>query len=159
MSVKEEYDSADNTETFEETFINYITSSGTEYLWFLHQYIPKISEIRGRIVLFRRFNSERAIGINVSDWLDNQTFTKTNSDGVTYSVQDQYEVDSVGNNKYNQIISQITNAEDGSSNTFFFLILQVVLMQMTFLDGQKILLKILIQEFNIIYQIILPENE
>jgi len=56
-------------------------------LWFVDDRIPKIKEIRGKIVLLRRFYSEDSFGLNLNNWKDNLTFELPLA-----NVQDEYKV-------------------------------------------------------------------
>lgn len=82
LSVKEEYTSQNCTRSFNDTFL-------ADYLdptqWFTEDRFPQLAEVRGKIVLFRRFSGSN--GIDASHWPDNQTFE---SDGRLH-VQDEYE--------------------------------------------------------------------
>jgi len=77
MSVKEEYNAAGNTRTFEQTFDSY-TAKNPGY-WYLGANIPVLSSVRGKIVLLRRFSAVTTPkGIDASNWADNTTFTINN---------------------------------------------------------------------------------
>ena len=81
MSVKEEHDPAGNAETFQQVFTGYIQSNIKS--WYLGNTIPALSEVRGKIVLLRRFyiepKSQPTIwGIDLSAWPENTTFTSPN---------------------------------------------------------------------------------
>jgi 1-phosphatidylinositol phosphodiesterase len=89
MSVKEEHTSADITRTFEDTFDSY--TQGQADRWHLGSAVPTLDDVRGRIVLFRRFSAARTPkGLDLHDWPDNTTFDLTAPTPV--SVQDRYEV-------------------------------------------------------------------
>ena len=58
-------------------------------LWYLENEVPTLGEVRGKIVLFRRYDGD--IGLNLSDgFQDNATFDVDN--GVKCHVQDYYKV-------------------------------------------------------------------
>lgn len=63
--------------------------------WYKEDRIPKISEVRGKIVLFRRFIAPGGLGFPVGinaygDWPDNSTERWKNSAGIKFTVQDEY---------------------------------------------------------------------
>lgn len=64
-------------------------------LWYTENAIPTLGEVRGKIVLFRRYG-DSAIGINCADgWADNTEFSLNN--GVPMQVQDYYSLDNAAN--------------------------------------------------------------
>jgi Domain of unknown function (DUF5050)/Phosphatidylinositol-specific phospholipase C, X domain len=78
MSVKEEYDAAGNTQTFEERFMGYVASDNG--LWELGNTIKTLGQVRQRIVLVRRFyiapdSPADQRGIDLTGWIDNATFS------------------------------------------------------------------------------------
>ncbi len=119
MSVKEEHDPNHNTQSFEQTFQNYVHNSPPN-LWYLQDKIPQLGNVRGKIVLLRRFSAKPpSFGINVNQWDDNATFSHTNANGITYSVQDLYKVDTAGNHKLQQIKDQMIAAQNGPADTLY----------------------------------------
>lgn len=90
MSVKQEHTAEGNSRTFPEEFQRYVNKD--QALWYLNPGIPAIGDVRGKIVLFRRFGSPEAHGIDAShDWADKATFTIQNSN-YRVRVQDEYQV-------------------------------------------------------------------
>jgi hypothetical protein len=78
MSVKEEHDPAGNTKTFEEVFNEYAAACSVP--WYRGNTIPTLSQVRGQIVLARRFYIEpgsdpQQWGLDMSVWSENATFT------------------------------------------------------------------------------------
>jgi 1-phosphatidylinositol phosphodiesterase len=112
MSVKEEYDSHNITQTFAETFNDYVEQDPD--LWYFTTGTPALGDCRGKIVLVRRFSG--SIGIDAySSWSDNTTFTC----GIL-RVQDSYKVSSFTNdNKIAAIENLFDEAMVGSSSTFY----------------------------------------
>ncbi|WP_181234181.1 phosphatidylinositol-specific phospholipase C [Enhygromyxa salina] len=102
MLVNSEYDAEKVTRSFEDTFRDYV-SRRSSASWYLGAHIPRLDDVRGKIVLLRRFPASAELGINLRKWGDNSTFSHTNSDGVTYHVTDRYRVDSAGDNKLAQV--------------------------------------------------------
>lgn len=89
MSIKEEYDPEGNTRTFEQTFMAYLDSYQCRDRWHLDRTEPTLSQVRGKIVLFRRFPADKPIGLEALPWLENQTFFVGN-DKAYMIIQDQY---------------------------------------------------------------------
>ncbi|HEX4303031.1 MAG TPA: phosphatidylinositol-specific phospholipase C [Rhizomicrobium sp.] len=90
MSIKEEYDAAENTETFEQTFLNYLQKNDCWTSWYLDATMPTLAQVRGKIVLFRRFDSllRPVLGLKARPWEDNTTFTISNT--VKMTIQDHW---------------------------------------------------------------------
>lgn len=93
MLVKEEYKPQGNTRQFYQTFLNYVSNSGSMY-WYDKNTIPRLKDVRKKIVLLHRFKfDENSFGINVMNWLDNKTFKiKSNFESKALWIQDQYSV-------------------------------------------------------------------
>lgn len=94
MLIKEEYKPQGNTREFYQTFLNYVYNNGGVVNWYDKKTIPRLKDVRKKIVLLHRFNfNENSFGINVMDWPDNKTFKiKMNNDSKALWVQDQYSV-------------------------------------------------------------------
>ncbi|NBU72827.1 MAG: phosphatidylinositol-specific phospholipase C domain-containing protein [Bacteroidetes bacterium] len=97
MLVKPEYTSEGNTRTFAETFKAYQAEWETRYpkLWYVGTTIPKLVDVRGRIVLIRRFNeapfSPADLGINADrGWPGDSTGTIEGPPRIR--VQDEYSI-------------------------------------------------------------------
>jgi 1-phosphatidylinositol phosphodiesterase len=63
-------------------------------LWFTENRIPKLIDMRNKIVLIRRYSlapSQTAIGIDATHWPDNMPFTHTNAAGIQFDIQDEYQ--------------------------------------------------------------------
>lgn len=87
MSVKEEYKCEDITRSFEETFKAYLEEYSS--LWYLENKLPTIDEVRGKIILVRRFEASEAWGIDASSWEENTSFT---IEASNLKIQDAYKV-------------------------------------------------------------------
>lgn len=84
LSVKEEYDAEKNTRSFEQTFDTYVARDPDR--WWLKAELPTLGQVRGKIVLFRRFSStSQTKGIHAPKWPDNTTFS-----APPLRVQDHY---------------------------------------------------------------------
>jgi 1-phosphatidylinositol phosphodiesterase len=72
MLLKEEYTAAGNTRSYENTVKSYLTKYPAKYFyngWMPCARIPTLGEVRGKIVLVRRFKG--TLGINATPWPDN----------------------------------------------------------------------------------------
>jgi len=115
MSVKEEYDATNNTRTFEQTFDSYVQQYSS--YWSLGVNVPTLGQVRGKIVLVRRFGASAAKGIDATAWADNTTFTISNSN-ATLRVQDQYVVPD-NNAKWTNVTNLFTESSTQSNNTLY----------------------------------------
>jgi 1-phosphatidylinositol phosphodiesterase len=116
----------DNSRSFEETFRWYI---GEKYQcdanWYLKNEIPSIQDVRGKIILIRRFSADTILGIdaNGSKWnsdVDSCEFKF--SDTQTLSIQDHNYVTTIFNlrDKWNLIKSQLDKAKNAiDKNTLY----------------------------------------
>ena len=87
MSVKEESVADGATRSFEQTFASYVARAPER--WYLGAAVPTLGDVRGKIVLVRRFAATAApLGIDASAWADNTTFSLAPS----LRVQDAYVV-------------------------------------------------------------------
>jgi 1-phosphatidylinositol phosphodiesterase len=90
MSVKEENTPSNTTRSFERTFDSYVTKNPDR--WALDGGIPTIDQVKGKIVLLRRFDAVSVPkGIDAEHWIENATFT-IESGPTKLRVQDQYVV-------------------------------------------------------------------
>jgi 1-phosphatidylinositol phosphodiesterase len=99
MSVKNDYTGSGalgalSDNQFASIFKNAIQLTPTRD-WYQSNAVPILGDVRGRIVLLRRFaDSAPAPGINATGWSDNATFSITpdeSGDRTTLDVQDQYD--------------------------------------------------------------------
>jgi 1-phosphatidylinositol phosphodiesterase len=116
MCVKEEYDASGNTRTFEQTFDTYVQQYAN--IWSLGATVPTLGQVRGKIVLLRRFGvTSTPKGIDATNWGDNTTFTINNAN-ASLKIQDQYVVPD-NNVKWNNINALLTEAGTQSNNTLY----------------------------------------
>jgi 1-phosphatidylinositol phosphodiesterase len=118
MSIKKEYKEVDCNRTFEQTFDWYL--EGNRASWYLNDTIPKLGDVRGKIVLFRRFTGQAPVlGINASDWKDDATFEINNS--AKLKVQDKYKVPTVCDisKKWDHIKSLLKEAADATDDRWY----------------------------------------
>lgn len=84
----------------ETIFKRYI--KGNEDKWYLTDSIPKLGDVRGRIVLVRRFEADGECGINAyNGWKDNTTFDIT---GAEYSVRQLKKINNIIRVKYRKYL-------------------------------------------------------
>src|SRR5262249_16937290 len=86
-----------NTRSFEETFDWYL--QGNRASWYLGDTIPRLDDVRGKIVLLRRFKRNvpngadpsklSPLGIDATPWADDATFDVNHA--AHRKVQDDYE--------------------------------------------------------------------
>ena len=66
LSIKEEHRSSKTTRSFPDTLHSYIKKEPLS--WHLKEDIPNLAEVRGKLVLLRRFPSPEPLGIPATDW-------------------------------------------------------------------------------------------
>lgn len=115
MSVKEEYTPSGNTRSFEETFDAYVKENASK--WDLGTDISRLSSIRGKIKLLRRFSTANAKGIDATAWKDNATF-EINNKAANLKIQDEYKVSKV-EAKWASVNSLLNAAHDDTSNRLY----------------------------------------
>lgn len=94
MFLKEEYEPENNTRTFAQTFTAYVNQNPS--LWSLGTTVPKLGDVRGKIVLIRRFGDADGRGINATGtWPDDSTGTIEGPPRLR--IQDVYKVWDRGN--------------------------------------------------------------
>ena len=112
MSVKEEYDSSNISRSFEETFLSYYGKNPAG--WHLGSSIPALGDVRGKIVLLRRFGATALpMGIPATSWADNATFSSGD-----LRVQDCYKVPD-NNSKWNSLTALFSEALSGPSGRLY----------------------------------------
>ena len=115
MSVKEEYTPTGNTHSFEDTFDAYVQENASK--WDLGTGISKLSAIRGKIKLLRRFSSGNAKGIDATQWADNATFEIINP-AANLKIQDEYKVSNV-DTKWTRVKTLLNAAHNDASNRLY----------------------------------------
>jgi 1-phosphatidylinositol phosphodiesterase len=122
MQVSEEYEAYNNTRTFEETFVTYETNEEYADFWWTHSYLPELGDVRGKIVLLRRFSGSfwTSGGISVTGWSDNDEFDLYDTRSTRIHIQDYYKVKSTtNNNKWGVIYENLTNASTDTTESLF----------------------------------------
>lgn len=93
MSVKMEGDGGNNAQSFEQVFRGYIERCDAAARWWLADAAPTLSQARGRIVLFRRFEADApgaVLGLKPLPWPENTVFEVR--DAATYRIQDAWRI-------------------------------------------------------------------
>lgn len=108
MSIKEEHTSSGNSRTYEETFKSYINN---DPVFFLENRIPKVSEVRGKIIIVSRYASS-TIGIKATPWEDNKVFSIKN-----FEIQDKYQT----SDKWNAVESFLKDTRRTTGKNYFSL--------------------------------------
>ncbi|MBJ9687771.1 phosphatidylinositol-specific phospholipase C [Burkholderia vietnamiensis] len=98
MSVKDEWPAHACTRGFDATFDAH-RARHPALRWHAGRALPALGAVRGAIVLLRRFRSGRPLGIDLSAWPDNATFTIDHPD-ESFVIQDEYRVPVVGSIQY-----------------------------------------------------------
>jgi len=90
MSVKDECGTRACTRSFAQTFETYVQRY-PEVRWHLANTTPRLADVRGAIVLLRRFESAAPLGIDLTAWPDNSTFD-LDVEGAAFAIQDEFRV-------------------------------------------------------------------
>lgn len=115
VSVKEEAAPSSNTRSFEATFAAYVAQAPDR--WYLGDTLPRLGDVRGRLVLLRRFAaSAPPLGIDGSGWADDTTFSLTTA--ASLRIEDAYVViDNAA--KWGAITALLAEARSGGAATLF----------------------------------------
>jgi len=123
MEVSSEYTPANNTESYEQTFLRYVDAPRYAAYWSRQRQIPALGEVRGKIVLLRRFagSAAGAGGIDVTGWQDNTQFTLSDAVGAHIVVQDNYNVAfGTNDNKWGAVAAMLDQAaSDTGTGTWY----------------------------------------
>ena len=117
MSIKPENGSSGTIQTFEETFRWYMANSHAKDRWYIRNEIPKLGDVRGRIVLLRRFGASGELGINANGWRGNSPNSLPVGAGEI-RIQDYFNVGSAGE-KYKKILPMFLEAHRGPTATLY----------------------------------------
>jgi len=121
ISVKKEGDGGGNTKTFEQVFQGYIERSDCAAQWYLADALPRLSDVRGKIVLFRRFDSDgldRVLGLKPLPWPDNANFEVANA--ASFRVQDVWRAPELSDRerKWDRVEALLDEAKTGGPALF-----------------------------------------
>lgn len=123
MSIKEEEPPVGSSAPLDQVINNYVQQNPG--LWYVNNSIPTLGQVRGKIVLLRRYDAPTyPMGIDMTNWPDNQTFFTTNTSNVTYSVQDEYataggDYGTPPNVKWSAIVNEFNAAKVNSPQTLY----------------------------------------
>jgi chitinase len=125
MLVKNnEYTDQNNKLTFQQVFDNYVNAYPN--LFYLSDDIPNLGDVRGKIVILRRFPAnDTHHGILRNYWPDNTSFSDSykasNNENVSLYVQDAYNVPAIWDigGKYSFIWDTLSKAAADSTETLF----------------------------------------
>jgi 1-phosphatidylinositol phosphodiesterase len=127
LQIKEENSSVGNA--FASTLEQYIANYPSR--WYTSSSIPKLQDVRGKIVLVRRFGldlNNQAIGLDVNAWADDASFTAGN-----FIIEDNYQIKAITPTqphgapiddfplKETEISANIQKAISGSDPKLFYL--------------------------------------
>ncbi len=90
MSVKQGEEALNITSLFTKRLKKYINENPD--MWYTENAIPQLGEVRGKIVLFNRYDADSELGLDCTDWPDNTMFT-INNDGYNVHIQDYFKMD------------------------------------------------------------------
>ena len=79
--------------------------------------MPTLGDVRGKIVLLRRFDASSPLGIDAAPWADNATFSIANGDAML-DIEDNYVVTD-DNAKWSDITKLLAGANAGDPATLF----------------------------------------
>jgi 1-phosphatidylinositol phosphodiesterase len=116
-SVKEEATPASPTLPFDARFAAYLATDPAR--WSTATTIPRLGEVRGKLVLLRRFpTTSPPLGIDASPWADNTTFTVTNA--ASLRIEDAYVVTD-NTAKWSAVTALLAEARTPADPTTLFL--------------------------------------
>jgi 1-phosphatidylinositol phosphodiesterase len=115
VSVQEEPAPEGNTRSFEATFASYVAQAPDR--WYLGDTLPRLGDVRGRLVLLRRFAATAApLGLDGSGWANDATFSLTTA--ASLRIEDDYTV-SDNAVKWAAITELLAEARSGDAATLF----------------------------------------
>jgi 1-phosphatidylinositol phosphodiesterase len=132
MQIKpEDTDGPGNVKTFQQVFDGY--RQGFEDFFYTDDHIPTLSEVRGKIVLVRRFpldsdhpaDDPGGLGLTSpeSGWPDDMTFdeeyTAQNGETVTFHIQDQYSLTASAEEKWPHIEALLDRAKADATDAWY----------------------------------------
>ena len=117
MSIKEEFNADRATRPFAATFEAYVALDPAR--WYLGPAVPVLGDVRGKIVLLRRFASTTTpLGLDGDAmWADDTTFTIQTAD-ARLRVQDNYRVEN-SDVKWASVTAMFDEASTGEPTTWY----------------------------------------
>ena len=113
MSVQQVGRAMDNSRSFVETFKSYVGQEAER--WCLEDKIPKLGEVRGRIVLFRRFGGVSDLGMAASAWRGGTFEIKG---AAAMRVQDKFFCRRAGQ-KWDSVLKMLEDAAAGEKGKLY----------------------------------------
>jgi len=110
-SIQQEATPSGATRAFDATFATYVTDR-----WYLGPTIPRLGEVRGKLVLLRRFEAASSLGLDATAWPDDSTFSIAGP--APMRIEDEYMV-SDNTAKWTAITRLLGEARTGSPATLF----------------------------------------
>jgi 1-phosphatidylinositol phosphodiesterase len=115
VSIKEEATPSGQTRPFEATLASYLAQAPER--WYLAPALPRLGDVRGKLVLLRRFDATATpLGIDATAWPDNTTFSIAGP--AALRVQDAYIVGEVAA-KWTAITDLLAEAATADASTLY----------------------------------------
>ena len=117
MGIKKEGADTGSTRSFEQTLMWYMKESHAEERWYTGTTIPDLGDVRGKIVLLRRFAADTIQGIDTNNWQGNappRIELRTGS----IRIQDHYSVGDA-EEKWRRILPMFLEAHKGDRDTLY----------------------------------------
>ena len=117
MSIKKEGADTGSTRSFEQTLMWYMKESHAEERWYTDTTIPDLGDVRGKIVLLRRFAADTIQGIDTAGWQGTappRIELRTGS----IRIQDHYSVGDA-EEKWRRILPMFLEARKGDRDTLY----------------------------------------
>ncbi|MBN3790995.1 phosphatidylinositol-specific phospholipase C [Burkholderia sp. Ac-20353] len=116
MSVKDEWPAHACRRSFDATFDAHCARHPA-LRWHAGSALPALGDVRGSVVLLRRFRSSRPLGIDLTAWPDNLTFTIDHPDAA-FVIQDEYRVPVAASIEYkwhaiDALLTRMPSADSG----------------------------------------------
>ena len=118
MQIMQEYSSLDNTSTFFDTIKSYFT--GLEEFLFFDEISPTLDQVRGKIVILRRFDSPIT---PFGNQLNFRSLTFTSNTTITARIQDAYQVKSLCHRslKWERFLDLMKEAQENTDEDKLFI--------------------------------------
>ena len=117
MGIKKEGADTGSTRSFEQTLMWYMKESHAEERWYTGTTIPNLGDVRGKIVLLRRFAADTIQGIDTDSWQGTAPYRIKLRTG-SIRIQDHYSVGDA-EEKWRKILPMFLEAHKGDSDTLY----------------------------------------